>query len=593
MPRERKEIIYQGTPVSRGIASGPLHIVARGFAAPEIYTIPPSHVSREQERFLAALERTKEQLRSLRTQIEEISGEEEGRIFEAHLMVLEDRTILNRVFEAINDRHQNAEYSFYAVIQTFLEAMRRIPDPYLRERTVDIEDVCKRVLRNFSAEPEASMPDQPEHQHILVAYDLNPSDTAAMDRNHVLGFATEVGSINSHTAILARSLGIPAIVGLQNAIFNLHALTPAILDGYTGKLIINPSDETRARYAVLQKEKRRLQKALQKLRDTKTVTTDGRHITLSANIEFEQELPLVAASGAEGIGLFRTEFFLLEREECPSEDEQTELYTRLAQSVRPHPIIIRTLDAGGDKVPGEPLTEPEPNPFLGWRGIRFSLARRDLFKEQLRAILRAGAEGAVSIMFPLISGLREIREAKALLAECIEELTARGVPFNPKIDIGAMIEVPSAAIMAEQIAAEVDFLSIGTNDLIQYTLAVDRINPRVSDLYKPGHPAVVRLIKSTVAGADKAGIWTGVCGELAGDLLYLPLLVGLGIDELSVGTQQVPIVKQAVRHLSYKDCQALAHSCLRVSETREVIALCQSLAEEAYPDLLRQMQSDQ
>jgi phosphotransferase system enzyme I (PtsI) len=586
MPRERKETVYQGTPVSRGIAFAPLHIVARGFAAPEVYTIPESQVTREKERFLAALERTKEQLRQLRTQIEQISGDEEGRIFEAHLMVLEDRTILDRVSEAINERHQNAEYSFYAVIQTFLEAMRRIPDPYLRERTVDIEDVCKRVLRNFSAEPEEAIPDQPEHQHIMVAYDLNPSDTAAMDRNHVLGFATEVGSINSHTAILARSLGIPAIVGLQNAIFNLHALSPAILDGYTGKLIINPSEETRDRYEDLQQEKTRLRDALHKLRDTKTVTTDGRHITLSANIEFEHELPLVSASGAEGIGLFRTEFFLLEREECPDEEEQTALYSLLAQSVSPHPVIIRTLDAGGDKVPGEPLSEPEPNPFLGWRGIRFSLARRDMFKEQLRAILRAGSKGQVSIMFPLISGVREIREAKGLLAECIEELTERGVEFNPKIEVGAMIEVPSAAIMAEQIAAEVDFLSIGTNDLIQYTVAVDRINPRVSDLYKPGHPAVVRLIQSTVAGADKAGIWTGVCGELAGDLLYLPLLIGLGVDELSVGTQQVPLVKQAVRHLSYKDCQALAHSCLQVAETSEVIALCRSLVEEVYPDLL-------
>ena len=591
MPRERKEIVYQGTPVSRGIAFAPLHIVARGFAAPEIYTIPPSLIPREQDRFAAALERTKEQLRNLRSQIEKISGEEEGRIFEAHLMVIEDRTVLDRVDEAIAERHQNAEYSFYAVIQTFLEAMRRVPDPYLRERTVDIEDVCKRVLRNFSAEPEEPNAEQPDHQHIMVAYDINPSDTAAMDRNHDLGFATEVGSTNSHTAILARSLGIPAIVGLQNAIFNLHALAPAIIDGYTGKLIVDPSEETRKRYKELQQEKTRLSEALHELRDTETITTDGRKITLSANIEFEHELPLVSASGAEGIGLFRTEVFLLENEECPGEEEQYHLYSRIAQSVKPHQVIIRTLDAGGDKVPGEPLSEPEPNPFLGWRGIRFSLSRRDLFKEQLRAILRAGAKGQVSIMFPLVSGLREVREAKALLQECIEELTERGVEFNPDIDVGAMIEVPSAAVMAEEIAAEVDFLSIGTNDLIQYTVAVDRINPRVSDLYKPGHPAVVRLIQSTVAGADKAGIWTGVCGELAGDLLYLPLLIGLGIDELSVGTQQVPLINQAVRHLNYAECQLLAKACLQVGESREVDALCRQLAEDSYPDLLGQISS--
>lgn len=590
MPRERKEITYQGTPVSRGIAFAPLHIVARGFAAPEVYTIPEAFVAREQERFEKALERTKAQLRSLRSQIEKISGEEEGRIFEAHLMVLEDRTVLDRVSEAIKTHHHNAEYSFYAVIQTFLEAMRRIPDPYLRERTADIEDVCKRVLRNFSIEPEEALPELPEHQHILVAYDLSPSDTAAMDRSHVLGFATEVGSTNSHTAILARSLGIPAIVGLHNAIFNLHALAPCILDGYTGKLIIYPEDETRQRYEKLQQEKKRLREALHKLRDTETITTDGRRITLSANIEFEHELPLVKASGAEGIGLFRTEFFLLEREECPNEEEQTALYTRLAESVRPHPIIFRTLDAGGDKVPGEPLTEPEPNPFLGWRGIRFSLARKDLFKEQLRAILRAGAHGKVSLMFPLISGLHEVREAKALVAECITELEERGVPFNPDIEIGAMIEVPSAAVVAEHIAAEVDFLSIGTNDLIQYTVAVDRINPLVSELYKPGHPAVIRLIKSTIDGADQAGIWTGICGELAGDLLFLPLLIGLGVDELSVGTQQVPLVKQAIRHLNYVDCQALAHSCLQAVETQDIMDLCKSLAMESYPKLLGEIE---
>jgi phosphotransferase system enzyme I (PtsI) len=585
MPLQGKEIVYQGTPVSRGIGSGPLHIVARGFAAPEVYTIPKSLIPREKERFQEALERTKAQLDSLRIQIETISGEEEGRIFEAHLMVLEDRTVLDRVYNAIQERGQNSEYCFYAVMQTFLEAMRRVPDPYLRERTADIEDVCKRVLRNFSAESEDALPDQPDHKHILVAYDLNPSDTAAMDRSHVLGFATEIGSPNSHTAILARSLGIPAIVGLENAIFNLHALAPCILDGYEGKLIVYPSPETKKHYEDLQQEKKSLRIELDQLREAEAITLDGRQITLSANMEFEHEVGLVADCGAEGVGLFRTEFFLLEHEECPGEEEQAALYARVARRFAPHQVIIRTLDAGGDKVPGEPLIDPEPNPFLGWRGIRFSLARRDMFKEQLRAILRAGSQGNIGVMFPLVSGVREVLEAKGLLAECADELRAREVEFNPDIDVGAMIEVPSAAMVSHHIAAEVDFLSIGTNDLIQYTVAVDRINPRVSKLYKPGHPGVIRLIHTTIQGARQHGIWTGICGEMAGDLLYLPLLIGLDIDELSVGSQQVPFIKRAIRALRYDECKEIADQALQASESGQIVELCKGVSESSYGEL--------
>ena len=591
MPLEAKEIVYQGTPVSKGIGSGPLHIVARGFAAPEIYSIPEAHIPREQERFQQALERTKAQLNSLRSQIETISGEEEGRIFEAHLMILEDRTVLDRVYNAIQERRQNAEYCFYAVTQTFLEAMRRVPDPYLRERTADIEDICKRVLCNFSSEPEDTLAGQPEHQHILVAYDLTPSDTAAMDRSHVLGFATEIGSSVSHTAILARSLGIPAIVGLHNAIFNLHALAPCILDGYDGKLIVYPTAETIQHYEELRQEKSRLRVELEQLRESETVTLDGREITLSANMEFEHEIDPVIASGARGVGLFRTEFFLLEHEECPGEEEQAALYGRVAAALAPHQVIIRTLDAGGDKVSGEPLIEPEPNPFLGWRGIRFSLARRDLFKEQLRAILRAGSHGRIGVMFPLVSGVREVIEAKELLAECADELRARNIDFNPDIEVGAMIEVPSAAMVSHHIAAEVDFLSIGTNDLIQYTVAVDRINPRVSHLYKPGHPGVVRLIHATIEGARQRGIWTGICGEMAGDLLYLPLLVGLGIDELSVGSRGVPFIKRAVRSLRYNRCKKMADQALQASESGQIIELCKNLAEPAYGELFTRVEA--
>jgi phosphotransferase system enzyme I (PtsI) len=582
----RKEVVYTGIPVSRGIVFGPLHVVARGFSAPEVH--PIGNVAREVERFQKALRRTTKQLDGLRSHMESLSGNEESRIFEAHMLVLEDPIVLVGVPEAIEERRQNAEYCFYAVMQNQLESMRRIPDPFLRDRTADIEDVCQRVLRNFAPEEEQENAEEPEHQHILVAYDLTPSDTAAMDRHHVLGFATEQGSANSHTAILARSLGIPAIVGLQNAVFNLHTLDPCILDGYGGTLIVNPTAKTSAHYRELEEVRKRERVKLDKLRDAEAVTTDGRRITLSANIEFEHELKLVERSGAEGVGLFRTEFFLLEREECPDEEEQAALYSRIAKSVAPDEVIFRTLDAGGDKVPGEPLAEPEPNPFLGWRGIRFSLARKDLFKEQLRAILRAGACGRVGLMFPLISGLGEVREAKRLLVESMAELAERGVEYNQEISVGAMIEVPSAAMVASDIAAEVDFLSIGTNDLIQYTVAVDRVNPRVAKLYRAGHPGVVRLIKTVIDGASQHRIWTGVCGEMAGDLIMLPLLVGLGVDELSVGAPLLPLVKQAVRLLSYTECSALASKCLQASETRQIMRLCSEAAKAAYPELIDQ-----
>ena len=582
----RKEMVYTGTPVSGGIVFGPIHVVARGFSAPEVY--PIANVAHETERFEDALRRTHRQLKGLREHMESLSGNEEGRIFEAHMLVLEDPVVLTGVPKAIEERRQNADYCFYAVMQNQLESMRRIPDPFLRDRTTDLEDVCQRVLRNFDTEHEETAPDEPDHLHILVAYDLSPSATAAINQHQVLGFATEQGSVTSHTAILARSLGIPAVVGLRNALFNLHALDSCILDGYEGKLISNPTPETVARYRELEEEHQRRRAELDKLRDLKAITTDGHPIILSANIKSEEELDLVDRSGAEGVGLFRTEFFLLEKEECPDEEEQAALYSRVARRVAPSEVIFRTLDAGGDKLPGEPLSEPEPNPFLGWRGIRFSLDRKDLFKEQLRAILRAGSAGRVGLMFPLISGIGEVRQAKSLLAECVAELAARGVEFNQDIAVGAMIEVPSAAMIAADIASEVDFFSIGTNDLVQYTVAVDRVNPRVAKLYRSAHPGIVRLIKMVIDGASQHHIWTGVCGEMASDLILLPLLVGLGVDELSVGAPLAPLVKQAIRLLDFEECSTLANQCLQAAETKKIVQLCSKVATAAYPELIQE-----
>lgn len=583
---KQREKIFVGEAVSQGIAFAAVHAVARGFAAPEVYTIPSHQVPSEQERFRRALDRTKEQLATLRTQIESISGEAEGKIFESHLMVLQDQTVVDRVNDAISSREQNAEFCFYAIMQTYLEAMRRVSDPYLRERTSDIEDVAQRVLQNFSGAAPVEN-DSPDHRHILVTYDLSPSDTAGLDPQHTLGFATERGSSVSHTAILARSMGIPAVVGLKGAVLGIRTLSDCIIDGYEGKLIINPTAETSEHYRALSKEKELFKSSLDKIRDSDTATLDERKITLSANVEFQHELEQVGSAGANGIGLFRTEFLMLESGEFPDEHQQARLYRRVVEAVAPKQAIIRTLDVGGDKLPGEPLNEPEPNPFLGWRGIRYSLDRRDVFKDQLRAILRSSAHGKVGIMFPLISGLREVREARDVLEQCQEDLADKGIPFADDIEVGAMIEVPSAALMAREIAAHVDFLSIGTNDLIQYTVAVDRVNPRVSQLYKPAHPAVIRLIKMTIDGGRENGIWTGVCGEMAGDLILLPILVGLGIDELSVGTPRLPSVKHAIRALNYQDCKALAEEVLTLSESRQIMRASKAMAMEAYPELLK------
>lgn len=576
--------MYEGIPASPGIAIGPVHVVARGFSAPEVYEIEDSEVEHERERFQDALEHTKKQLVDIQSRLDDLSGDGESGIFEAHVMMLEDKALTNRVIAMIGDRLQNAEYAFYAVMQNFLEAMRRIPDPYLRERTADIEDVAQRVLRNFSPEEGHQGPDE---QHVLLAYDLAPSDTATMNRRHVLGFATELGSVNSHTAILARAFGVPAVVGLNGGVvIDVKALVPAIVDGYTGKLILNPTEETLERYRKLHDEKLRLKGLLDAKRDVATATIDGRELTVSANIELVDELPLVKRSGAKGIGLYRTEYLLLKGEDMPEEEKQTEIYTRVVKEMAPYGAIIRTLDAGGDKLPVEPLTEAEPNPFLGWRGIRVSLARPAMFREQMRAILRASAHGKVAVMFPMISGLSEVWRCKEMVRRCMDELHKEGIPFDEKMPVGIMIEVPAAALCADVMAPEVDFFSIGTNDLIQYTVAADRVNSHVAALYRPTHPAVIRLIKMTIDAAADHGIWTGICGEMAGDIRLTPLLIGLGVEELSVGPQQVSKVGQAIRSMSYAECAAMSDEALIRNRSGAILELSMEIAKKRYGELL-------
>lgn len=589
---ERSERRLQGIPVSPGIAIGKLRVIARGFTAPESYEIEDSDIPHQKERFRYALEITREQIRTLYERIHAISGNKEAQIFEAHLLFLEDKMLISQVEKGIDDRKQNAEAVFYMVIQNYLEILRRVPDPYLRDKTADIEDICVRVLNNIEkqADPDADSEDEEEEEeeHLLITYDLAPSDTASMDTRKVLGFATEIGSNNSHTSILARSMGIPAVVSIDQAVLISRTLQLAILDGYKGILILDPAEETLEYYKTLQAKKKKAFHELEKLKDLPTETKDGFRITLAANVEFPHEFSAIRSVGADGIGLFRTEFFLLGGEHVPNEDEQARRYSELIKGCAPHRVIFRTLDAGGDKLTSEELEQAEPNPFLGWRGIRVSLSRPNMFKEQLRAILRASVHGPTGIMFPLVSGITEVRRAKKYVDECRAELKAKGIPYGEDVQVGIMVEVPSAAVIADILAKEVDFFSIGSNDLTQYTIAVDRVNHLVAKLFRTSHPAVIRLINQTIQASEAQGIWTGICGEVAADIRLLPLFVGMGAQELSVGVNVVPVIRYAIRALNFEECRAMVKKALLAPDSNTIMQLSKELAVKSYPTLFDQ-----
>ncbi len=572
---------FKGQPVSPGIAVGELRVEAHGCSAPLIRTILPTEMEQEWQRFESALVRTEQELRSLKARVEKLSGATEAAIFDAHLLFLRDRTILGRLRKDFPARMQNIDAVYYAVVQNFVEVMRHLDDPYLRSRVADIEDVLQRVIKNMAPSTAEAQQLRQGAPCVLAAYDLSPSDTADLDHAQVLGFVTEAGSAVSHTAILARSLGLPAVVAVPRLVIDSRSGVPAILDGYSGQLILNPTPETQEHYRALQAEKEKAYESLVAMRDLPAETLDGRRIRLAANVEFVYEYGSIARSGAEGVGLFRTEFFLLGGDSLPDEEAQYEHYRQLVEACAPHEVIFRTLDSGGDKLPFEVLEEKEENPFLGWRGIRVSLSRPEIFKEQLRAILRASAHGKVGVMFPMVSGLTEVRETRELLEECKEELRERGLAFDEHIRVGIMIEVPSAAMMADVLAKYVDFFSIGTNDLTQYAIAVDRVNYRVASMFRPTHPGVIRMMAHAMA----AGIPTAVCGEMGADITLVPLLVGLGVAELSVGAHLLPVVRYAIRHLNYEDCRAMAQEALLAEDSYRIRALSRELAERAYPTL--------
>lgn len=572
-----------GLGVSPGIARAPVRLSTDVFEKPEFEAVEPHEVEKEIARFREAVETTRRQLAELRERVANEIGTEDAGIFDAHLLMLEDRSMLEETQARIRRNPQKAEGAFYGVMTRYIDTLRNTGDEYLRERVVDIEDVARRVVRNLRGMHLEQAPSEP---HILLAPELTPGDTAMMDRKSVMGFATEGGSHTSHSAIMARSLAIPAVVGLPGITSRFHTGQDALLDGYRGLLIINPSEETLKNYEVTVRQKAALERHLREMIDLPAVTTDGMEVVVSANIEFESEMNTVREWGAQGVGLYRTEFFYLNRRTLPTEEEQTGNYTRVAQAAGPAGVIIRTLDIGGDKLHLLHEGLQESNPFLGWRGIRVSLSRRSIFKTQLRAILRASAEGKVRVMFPMISSLEELRDAREVLAECQRELRAEGVPFDERIETGAMIEVPSAALTADILAPEVDFFSIGTNDLIQYTIAVDRGNERVASLYQPCHPAILRLLHHVSNAAQTAGIWTGVCGEVAGDILLTPLLVGMGFTELSMATVQLPLVKYAIRKLSAAACRDLVAEVLMLGDAQQIHQRSREMAVEYYGELL-------
>jgi phosphotransferase system enzyme I (PtsI) len=582
----RKEIRFEGAGVSPGIARGQVHVVRDELDEVVRYRIASSQVPDEISRFEAALIQTRMQILEMQQRIAESIGAKDAAIFDAHLLVVEDRTLIDEVLRKLETDLCNVECIFQEVATRYAETLNNIDDPYLRERALDIQDVTKRVIRNLQGKAPKTFPALTE-PHILVAHNLTPSDTASMDRARVLGVATDLGSRTSHAAILARSLNIPAVVGLHDVTGKVETGQNVLLDGNDGCLIVDPALETLAQYAEIESRRAKVTAQLNELRETTSTTRDGRHIVLSANIELPEDVDAVAANGAEGIGLYRTEFLYLNRTTLPTEDEQYHIYRRVAERVRPNPLIVRTFDLGGDKLaPGTVDITDELNPFLGWRAIRFCLENIEIFKTQLRAILRASVVGNVKIMFPMISGLDELRRAIAILNECKEELRNAEIDVAEKVEVGAMIEIPSAAICASVLAPEVDFFSIGTNDLIQYALAVDRVNEKIAHLYEPTHPAVLRLLKMIADAGHARNIWVGVCGEMAGDIALVPLLLGLGVEELSTAAILVPRVKRAVQSLSIVECRELVEETFKLNTAADILAHCLKLADKRYGDLL-------
>jgi len=576
--------MLRGIPASQGVSRSRVVVLDRTRINPAKWGIVEADRAKEEERLKASLADTRSQIVAMQDRLREAMGAKEALIFDSHLLVLEDPMLLEEVSRFIREDLVSAEYAFYSASEKYANALANVEDAYLSERAADLRDVTQRVLANLMGRPTcAGLADLAE-PCIVVAHDLTPSDTAMMDSAKVLGFVTEVGSRTSHTAILARSLRIPAVLGLGGTIGELKSGQSVLIDGFNGFVVIEPSDQTLFEYGQLVDRQASIEESLEVIHDDAAETKDGHRIILSANIELATDVEGVLQSGATGVGLFRTEFLFINRSDLPDEKEQFAAYRRVAESLAPDPVIIRTLDLGGDKLLSHVNLAEEMNPFLGWRAIRLCLEEKDLFRTQLRAILRASVYGDLKIMYPMVSGVEELEAANVLLDECRAQLRAEGTAFADAIEIGVMIETPSAAMIADSLAKRVQFFSIGTNDLIQYTLAVDRLNEKIAHLYEPTHPGILRLIKATVDAGQAHGIWTGVCGEMASDLAVVPLLLGLGVAELSVTPSMVPRVKMLIRSIEMALAQELAAFALDSDSPKEILTRAEALAKSAVPD---------
>lgn len=583
VPREERR--FKGAGVSPGVSHGIAFVHHPGKEEIPRYPIERERVDAEILRLEAALKATRKQIEQVQAALTAAVGGKEAGIFDAHLLVLEDPSLLDELVRGIEHDLQNAEFVVHESAGRYAAELAALKDPYLSERSQDILDVSRRIVTNLTGKAHPGL-SAIQARHVLVAHHLTPSDTASLNRNLVLGFATEIGSRNSHTAILARSLGIPAVSGLHGLDALIGTGDDLLLDGYRGLLIVNPLPDTVREYQEFARQRARVEEDLGHLRETNAVTRDGHRIKLSANLGLVDELPMHKLSGAEGVGLYRTEVFYFNRDELPDEEEQYQNYLRIARELHPQPLVIRTLDVGGDKpLPAFPLAV-EDNPFLGLRGVRLCLQHCEIFRVQLRAILRASAAGNIHLMYPMISSLPELLHANAMLDEAREQLRKEGVPFDQKMPVGAMIEVPAAALCAAELAREVQFFSIGTNDLTQYTLAVDRMNEAVAPMYEPTHPAVLRLMKHIVDSGHAAGIKVSVCGEMASEIGLTPLLLGLGVDEFSAAAHMVPRIKRAVQVLEIGMCRELTDRVLKMESGAEILAACEALAREHYGPLL-------
>tara|TARA_B100001971_G_scaffold215136_1_gene258162 strand:- start:15583 stop:17343 length:1761 start_codon:yes stop_codon:yes gene_type:complete len=582
-PHTKEEIILEGIAASPGVAHGRAVVYLQKQLDVPCYDITEEKVSSELERFDKAILETRAEITEVRDQIAESLGEGEARIFDAHLLVLEDTALLDEVTSELQNSRKNIEFCYNNVAQRYISFFRSMEDEYLRERVSDIGDVSRRLLHNLIGMQKVNL-GQLAAESVIVSEDISPSDAADLDRNKLLGFVTDGGGKTSHSVIMARSLRIPAVVGTHDATKRIVSGDHILVDGHEGVIVINPSEDRLYRYGKLAFERQKRDDTFNSFIAEPAVTLDGASISLMANVEGAQEMDQANAMHAEGVGLFRTEGIFLRHHGYPPESVQYDAYRAVVEAAGEEPVIIRTLDVGGDKTIGDDKVKDD-NSFMGFRAIRFCLGNEAIFKTQLRAILRASAHGNVKIMYPMISGISELRMANQLLSSTKQELRESGEAFDENIQVGAMVEVPSAAVIIDLLAAETDFLSIGTNDLIQYLIAVDRLNDQVAHLYDPAHPAVLRTLKAIIDGANDAKTPISVCGEIAGDPIYAGLLLGMGADSLSLTSSLLPEVKYFIRHIKKSDAQELVAEVMQLSDSNKIIQRLEAFRREALGDL--------